>query len=102
MNEYGFDFDFEVDNESTMMGKGMWLLINVLALTFSAMTTGAFFYTYVGDAFAFLFGAWSPYVTAFAGMTALDGLSRAWAMYAATGAIPPTRWPSPASCHGPI
>lgn len=79
MNEYGFDFDFEVENESTMMGKGMWLLINVFALTFSAMTTGAFFYTYVGDAFAFLFGAWSPYVTAFAGMTALDGLSRAWA-----------------------
>lgn len=67
MNEYGFDFDFEVDNESTMMGKGMWLLINIFALTFSAMTTGAFFYTYVGDAFEFLFGAWSPYVTAFAG-----------------------------------
>ena len=79
MSEYGFDFDFEVDNESTMMGKGMWLLINVFALTFSAMTTGAFFYTYVGNAFEFLFGAWSPYVTAFAGMTALDGLSRAWA-----------------------
>jgi len=74
-----FDFGFEVDSENDSLGQLLWLLIRVFALAFSAMTTGAFFWRYVGDAFAFIFGQWSPYVTAIAGMIALDGLSQAWA-----------------------
>ena len=73
------DFGFEVENENDSLGQLLWLLIRVFALAFSAMTTGAFFWRYVGDAFAFIFGGWSPYVTAIAGMIALDGLSQAWA-----------------------
>ena len=67
-----FDFGFEVDSENDSLGQLLWLLIRVFALAFSAMTTGAFFWRYVGDAFAFIFGSWSPYVTAIAGMIALD------------------------------
>ena len=74
-----FEFGFEVDSENDSLGQLLWLLIRVFALAFSAMTTGAFFWRYVGDAFAFIFGQWSPYVTAIAGMIALDGLSQAWA-----------------------
>jgi hypothetical protein len=44
-----FDFGFEVENENDSLGQLLWLLIRVFALAFSAMTTGAFFWRYVGD-----------------------------------------------------
>lgn len=76
-----FDFNLEdhIETENQVLA---WLLKQFLkwfALLLSALTTGAFFFTYAGDAFNFILGDASPHVTALIGALSLDGLSQVWA-----------------------
>lgn len=71
--------DIGIPTEATLIGKFLWAMLRGFALTFSAVTTAAFYWKYSGQAFDFLFGSWSPFITAIAGMLALDGASQVWA-----------------------
>jgi len=71
--------DMGVPTEATLLGRFLWGALRIFALLFSAVTTAAFYWKYSGNAFTFLFGNWSPYITALAGMLALDGASQVWA-----------------------
>lgn len=74
-----FQFGVEEFEENRTVGKAVWLVIRMFVIAFSSLATAAFFYSYVGDAFAFVFGDLSPYVVAIAGTFALEGLSQCWA-----------------------
>lgn len=76
-----FDFNIGsmVESESQVIG---WLIYQALRwffLSVSALTTGAFFYVYAGDAFSDFFGTASPFVAAGVGVGALDIASQFWA-----------------------
>lgn len=76
--DFGLQELFDDDDDDNWIGKGLWIFVKLVAVVVSALTTGAFFYTYAGDAFAFVAGASSPLFSAVVGALILDGFSVLW------------------------
>jgi len=52
--------------------------VGIVLLTFSALTSGAFFYHYAGSVFSFITPSLSPLISAVVGVMVFEGMSVAW------------------------
>ena len=74
-----FDLNSPLDHQKPVVSKAVGVLFGGALVTLSALTSAAFFYRFAGDAFTFLVGDLSAWLSALVGVLCFEVASLVWA-----------------------
>jgi len=74
-----YDFNTPLDNQKPVISKAVAVIFGGILVALSALTSAAFFFRYAADAFTFLAGDLSPWISAAVGVICYEGAALTWA-----------------------
>jgi len=81
-----YNFNEPLDNQKPVTARAVGVIFGSLLVILSALTSAAFFYQFAGNAFTFLVGDLSPWLSALVGVLCFEIASLVWAWLRANDA----------------